>query len=362
MKLLNHFVLKMAPLILKSNPNDSTIKFAEHSRTRNNMPKPRSQQISLSSTPYYHCITRCVRRAFLCGKDVQSGQCYEHRRAWVEDRLLLLGTIFAIDVCAFSVMSNHTHVILHIDENTAKLWSTEEVLHHWHQLFSGTLFTQQYSSGEKLSKEINNCVHETAEIYRKRLMDISWFMRALNEPIARQANTEDNCTGKFWEGRFKIQALLDEVALAACLVYVDLNPVRAKMAKTPETSVHTSILLRTKSAQKGEQPATLFPFAGNPKKEMPKGLPLKLEDYIQLVELTGRCIHQNKRGFIDNALPPILSRLNITPENWLKLATKFEYYFKGAVGSPNSISKFCNHKELKRRHNIASSNKLYNFS
>ena len=90
------------------------------------MPKPRSQQISLCSTPYYHCITRCVRRAFLCGEDKQTGQSFEHRRGWVEDRVLTLAKVFAIDVCAFAILHNHTHVILYVDENTAKSWSVEE--------------------------------------------------------------------------------------------------------------------------------------------------------------------------------------------------------------------------------------------
>ena len=73
------------------------------------MPKPRSQQICLHETPYYHCISRCVRRAFLCGQDNLTGQSYEHRRIWVEDRLLTLGKIFAIDICAFAILNNHTY-------------------------------------------------------------------------------------------------------------------------------------------------------------------------------------------------------------------------------------------------------------
>ena len=322
------------------------------------MPKPRSQQISINETPFYHCISRCVRRAYLCGQDKLTGDSYEHRRGWVEDRLLALAKVFAIDVCAFCVMSNHTHIVLYVDEIKAKSWTAEEVLHHWHQLFNGTLFTQKFMRGEKLSKAITNVVIKSTEEYRQRLMDISWFMRVLNESIARQANKEDKCTGRFWEGRFKSQPLLDESALVARLAYVDLNPVRAKMAETPETSAHTSILLRAESAKKGEQPLALSPFVGNPKKEMPKGLPFTLEDYLELVDLTGRCIRQDKRGYIDNANSAILTRLNISPDNWLILTTKFEHHFKSAVGSADSISKYCQNQQLKRRQDIKNSQLL----
>ncbi|NRA69245.1 MAG: transposase, partial [Pseudobacteriovorax sp.] len=176
--------------------------------------------------PYYHCISRCVRRAFLCGQDSLNDKSYEHRRGWVEDQLLALAKVFAIDVCAISVMSNHTHLVLYVDENTAKSWSNEEVIHQWHHLFNGTLFTQKYINGDKLSKEIINCVIETAEIYRQRLMDISWFMRILNESIARQANDEDKCTGRFWEGRYKSQPLLDEAALVGEHKKAGGNPLK----------------------------------------------------------------------------------------------------------------------------------------
>ena len=102
----------------------------------------RKRQISLQDTQYYHCISRCVRRAFLCGKDNHTGQSFEHRRSWVEGKLLKLSQIFAIDVCAYAVMNNHYHAVLRIDENQAKQWSMDEVLIRWHKLYKGTLFTR----------------------------------------------------------------------------------------------------------------------------------------------------------------------------------------------------------------------------
>ncbi len=325
----------------------------------NLMPKPRCQQISLSDTPYYHCVSRCVRRAFLCGTDNTTGKSYEHRRVWVEKRLLFIGQVFAIDVCAYAIMNNHTHIVLRVDEEQAMSWSMDEVLNRWQKLFKGTLFCQQYLRGETLPEYALNQLNETTKVYRNRLMDISWFMRVLNEPIAREANLEDGCTGHFWEGRFKSQALLDEAALAACMAYVDLNPIRASIAKTPETSAFTSIKQRIKTAIKGEQPKALAPFLGNPNKHQPSGLQFELKDYIALVDLTGRCIREDKAGYIDNQLPNILTRLNITSENWLMLTKQFERLFPNQAGKEHSITEYCENTHRKRRQNRQNSLKYF---
>ena len=104
------------------------------------MPSPRYTWISLDATPYYHCISRCVRRAFLCG----TGQNYEYRRQWIEDKLLELADIFALDICAYAIMSNHQHVVLHIDNEQANNWNQKEVIDRWHSLFSGNLLSQRF--------------------------------------------------------------------------------------------------------------------------------------------------------------------------------------------------------------------------
>ncbi len=184
------------------------------------MPQPRRNQVSLVDTPYYHCVTRCVRRSFLCGLDSYSGQSYEHRRGWVEKRLLFLSTLFAIDICSYAVMSNHVHVVVHVDKDEALSWDVDEVLRRYHQLHNGTLLTRKYVRGDELSPSESISFNETVAQYRLRLYDISWLMRDLNEYIAREANKEDGCTGRFWEGRFKSQALLDESAVLACMAYV----------------------------------------------------------------------------------------------------------------------------------------------
>jgi REP element-mobilizing transposase RayT len=315
------------------------------------MAQKRSSLISLSDTCYYHCVSRCVRRSFLCGMDAYSGQSYEHRRGWVEDRLLYLSSVFALDVCAYAVMSNHVHVVLYVDVEKALRWSDKQVLSLWHTLYKGTLLTQKFLREEALSQGELITLHETIAEYRSRLHDISWLMRNLNEYIAREANKEDDCTGRFWEGRFKSQALLDESAVLACMAYVDLNPIRSKMAATPETSDHTSIQQRTIAIKlKKHQPQSLMPFVGNPRENMPKGIAYMLKDYCELVDTTGRIVREDKVGYIDHHLNPILNRLGLSDEQWVTLTTEFEKHFCYAAGAEQMMNSFklnTHHKRIR---------------
>lgn len=194
-------------------------------------------------------------------------------------------------------------------------------------------------------------------------------MKVLNEKIARQANKEDECTGHFWEARFKCQALLDEKAVLSAMAYIDLNPIRAAMAVTPETSDHISIKLRIEWKNKANdknddskeplQPKPLMPFAGNLRQPMPEGLIFNLIDYIELADWTGSIIREGKRGAIDTTTPPILQRLNISNEHWLELSTEFESRFKGIAGSAQSIKNLCTHFGCTRQVNRSNSKLLY---
>ena len=272
------------------------------------MPKPRKRLVSLADTPYYHCIARCVRRAFLCGKDPLTGFDFEHRRQWIVDRLKLLSEIFAIDICAYAVMSNHYHLVLRIDARQAKSWSDQDVAERWTRLFIGPMLVRRWLAGDNLGTAEQDVVADLIIEWRSRLMDLSWFMRCLNESIARMANREDRCTGRFWEGRFKSQALLDERAVLACMAYVDLNPIRAAIAKKPEESDFTSIQQRIRDPQD----ISLRPFAGHDDDD--QGIPFNFIDYLEFVDWAGRAIHPHKKGYIPESTPPILERLNMEPE------------------------------------------------
>ncbi|MFQ3194563.1 MAG: REP element-mobilizing transposase RayT [Colwellia sp.] len=254
------------------------------------MAKRKQTIVSLDDTPYYHSCSRVVRKAFLCSIDNSTGDNFEHWREWGDSRILELATTFAIDICAYEVMSNHLHVAVKVYADKVKHWSDKDVIMQWHKGFKGTLLTQKLVKGEDLNeferKTVNDCITQ----YRQRLVDISWFMRSLSEPIARMANNEDKCTSRFWEGRFKSQALLDEPAVVSCMAYVDLNPIRAKMATTAETSDYTSIQSGINSAIKGQKPTELLPFVGDERANMPNGLMFSVKDYIALVEDTGRII------------------------------------------------------------------------
>lgn len=212
------------------------------------MPTARKDQVNLNLCRYYHCVSRCVRRAFLCGQDSLTGRQFDHRKQWLVSLMHELAHVFAVRICAYAVMSNHYHLVLYVDTEQAQSWSHQEVTYRWSQLFPMSK-AQTYL---KLNLDFDNLSDAQAsfiDLWRQQLMDISWFMRKLNETIARKANKEDECTGRFWEGRFKSQALLDDSALLACMAYVDLNPIRAGINQTPETSDFTSIQQRIQSYQ-----------------------------------------------------------------------------------------------------------------
>ena len=306
------------------------------------MATARRKQICLSVTPFYHCVTRCVRRAYLCGYDKKNKRHLSHRKQWIEDRLIRLTDAFCIDVAGFAVMSNHYHVVLKVDLEKAKTLSDHAVVDRWLTLYRGTPLMRRYRAGEKIDKSELETVRATVTLYRDHLTNISRFMGNLNEYIARRANHEDGVPGVFWESRFKSQALLDDEALLRTLCYVDLNPVRAKIANTPELSKHTSVHRRLKKRKTGLMP---FLKAGESVATSDKvclsSIPVTFKHYLEILDWTGRLVRAGKRGLIGKDMPSIIERLGYTPQTWLLSQSPNVRFKQKALGSRARIREYC---------------------
>lgn len=308
------------------------------------MTRPRSTLVSLNDTPYYHCIGRCVRRAFLCGKDPVSGKSFDHRKQLILERLALLTEVFAIDLCAYALMSNHYHLVLRLAPARANDWPDREVVERWRRLYVGPPCAERFLDGVELNSAEQALLADCVPRWRERLQDLSWFMRCLNEHIARLANAEDECTGRFWEGRFKSQALLDEQALLTVMAYVDLNPVRAGLADSIAAAEFTSGQQRLGEGSGAEasrlenrKPA-LLPFAQALRGDTDGALPFNVQDYLDLLDTTGRVVHPKRHGAMPETTPALLASLGVEPGEWLKTVTGLHTRFRLFIGSPRRLS------------------------
>lgn len=280
----------------------------------------------------YHVCSRCVRRAFLFGIDRRTGKDFSHRQAWIENRILELSDIFTVSVYAYAVMSNHYHIVLRLE--SVQL-SDEEVADRWLKLCPGR---KVYSNVEEVQAMRRSTLlgDETRlEELRSRLGSLSWFMRFINEPLARLANKEDCCKGRFWEGRFNSQALLDEASVLACMVYVDLNPVRAKMAKDLEDSEFTSIQRRIKT-QDLQEPVGAINQPGSSKAPFP---PTALDDYIDLIRWTA--VRQSyMRTGIQLDVGSCLKKNHTNMANWFSYHLPLVDTWQRAMGSSEALSEY----------------------
>ncbi len=310
------------------------------------MPIPRKSLVSVDTTPSYHVVSRCVRRTFLFG--VVDNKDFSHRRDAIVARLAELTQLFCIDISAYAIMSNHYHLVVRIQKQRALDLSLAEVITRWRALFSLPFFAQRYADNDIMSDaELDEAMRQI-ELRRARLYDLSWFMRCLNEPIARMANAEDDCTGHFWEGRFKSHALLDERAELQAMAYVDLNPIRAQLADSLECSDFTSIQTRLHQSQSTMKPL-LLPFAGDSHRaNNPEHIPYNITEYIQLLDWTGRQISAGKPGHIKDDIPPIFTRLKMSTAAWLNNCQHLEHTYHRVIGSSARLQEFCNRVKQQR--------------
>ena len=342
------------------------------------MTAPRSLQVQPDVTSYYHCMTRCVRRAFLMGSDASTGQRFDHRKRWVVEELARLERVFAVDVCAYAVMSNHIHLVLRLDGEAGRRWSEEELVARARTLFPGAV---------RLAEDAGVLAARLPE-YRERLTSLSWFMRCLNERIARRANREDGCSGRFWEGRFKCRALLDHGALLTCMTYVDLNPVHAGIARSLADSDFTSIQLRlaqhgralhhggAAAASPGEERVScgdvgrhhtpaLVPFfdeassPSHPDGGVESALPFERAAYVELVRFTGHAIRSDKPGSLSSTAAATVRAKGLSPERWGDALRDIATLRFAAIGERHLIHAFAHRCGRRRTSNAAWGGRAY---
>jgi len=309
----------------------------------------------------YHCVSRCVRQSHLCGFSKITQKSYEHRREWVKQLIKKASEIFMIDVLSYAVMNNHYHILIKTKSEALKNLSDEEVAYRWWKLYPKR-YTGIVKGIEPTEEELMQIIKITGKVsvWRERLGNIGWFMKSINEPLARLANKEDKCTGRFWEGRYKCQYIADEGALLKCSMYIELNPIRAKIADTPENSEYTSVYdrIKTREAKAKKEEIKAKKIALNEeeyvklKKELKqdewlaplfndnqqKGiLSLDFKEYLELLEWTGRQLREDKRGAISDTLKPILERLRLKTDSWVESMTNFRKVFHRTIGNEASL-------------------------
>ncbi len=301
------------------------------------MTSPRHQIVSTDSPAFYHCVSRCVRRAFLCGEDAYSGRNFDHRKRWIERRIHQLAESWAISVFAYAVMSNHLHLVVRLEPNKPSEWSDVEVARRWLMIFPGS---RQLAGNPALRETQADALSQDCRRInelRARLGSLSWFMRALSEPVARQANREDECTGRFWEGRFRCQLLLDERSVLACMTYVDLNPLRAGLTSGSEYARYTSARWRIKANHGAQRITQSAPDKADQPLAAVSGLPAE-----KALEITERAyldlVRATAKAFLKPAGKTTGGGLGTRPAHqtlpgWINQVTSIECRYFRAVGS-----------------------------
>lgn len=325
----------------------------------------RSKIIDPELTRFYHCISRCVRQGFLLEPDPENPLDFD-RKAWIDDRLQFLDSVFAISVAGYSILDNHFHSVVRLDVEVAARWSPEEVARRWFQLFPP--HDQRRKPIEITDDYVRSVVEDTSWVAEKRknLGSVSWFMKCLKEPLSRLCNQADGCKGAFFDARFKSIALVDEEALLAACAYVDLNPVAAGICSTPEGSLHTSVHERIEhvkeigrledlsvanqgsaQAQKAcegiEDKQWLIPIHQEARETEREGLfpGMTLGQYLMFVEEVGRQVRPGKIS-ISPMLDGIFARLQASAEGIVYCLERLmggRFFGNFFAGSPAALAR-----------------------
>jgi REP element-mobilizing transposase RayT len=322
--------------------------------------KARKHTIDPSVIQVVHVWNRCIRRLALCGLDPVTGVDHEYRRGWSRERLRYLAQIYAIEILTYAVLHNHTHIVVRSRPDIARQWTPQMVAQRWLMLTptkdaAGNIIEPSAKQVQAITDD-----PELVEKLRLQLSDISWLMRSYSQHIAFRANREDRELGHFWQDRYKAFVLVDQAAILRCMMYVDLNLIRAGLANSIQDSDYTGAKdrlddLRIHVATNDENQITLQ-FSSNsstaawerlehqcsgwlspieidaqlseaaretegslacepsqrPTRVSQRGaVRIPLTKYLLLLDLIGRQQRAGGSGFIPNEVVPILEQLNI---------------------------------------------------
>lgn len=252
------------------------------------MATPRKYLIHPEVPLFYHLVSRCVQRAFLCGFDSNTGKDYSHRKNWIIERLHFLVKYFAVDLHGYSIMSNHFHLCVFHDPKAHLRWTDDEVADRWLAVSPPRTYDSEPVKYEVLQEHKAELLADKKRLahVRKELGSVSTFMKFLKQPIARLANVEDGVSGHFFEQRFWSGALLSERAVLTAMLYVDLNPVRARIAKCIEEIRHAGITERLAELESGESSLEEYvkPLVSG-LGQCSQKLQITLATYVQLLKL-----------------------------------------------------------------------------
>ena len=367
----------------------------------------RAEVFSPDEVAIVHVMNRVVRRCFLLGTDPVTGKNFDHRKAWIERYLQQFAASFGIDLLGFAILSNHFHLMLRSRPDVVATWSDTEVARRWLMLCPIRKDAER-DAEEPNEMELNSIRNDPLklEITRLRLSDIGWWMRLLCQHIATRANHEDQEVGKFWQSRFRAVRLMDEAAVLACAAYVDLNPIRAKLAKTLESSDFTSAQRRIQSQPEASHSETaknsaikppaaerqlnsaqtlntapkrnaadrfLSPIQLHERSDAELGprpaksghrcshkgfLPLSPREYLTLLDWTARQIARGKSGVTPRNVPPIFQRLGFDAPTWMELVQDFGRMFRTVAGRPQTVDALRSRVNQHRFHLTGQARKL----
>ena len=341
------------------------------------MTKARKYTVDKNLSAHYHVVNKCVQSVFLMGDDLERQISYGHRREWFHERLVFLANVFTLEIGGFAIMSNHYHLLLKTRPDKTESLKDADVAKRWFLLFPPKVKKSITSRADQILAHEIDLLNNPKKlvIYRERLGSLSWFMKSMNEHIARKGNEESGCKGRFWQGRFYSKLLTSAEAVLPCQTYIDLNPIRAGIATTPENSTYTSAHDRIHANQnqtklrdtqkflsenQGSELSPyqkemvntmketiarskcLAPFYQGEKHEKPF-FKITEKEYLDLLDWSGRMIKQNKKGKIPLHLKPIFDRLEIDRHQWLESIKNYNKWFYRIVGKMTNAWEMLKH-------------------